>query len=203
MWGQVGQGSGLAASRSGHRPTYTKRARPLQVSGVGHGAQSCKYDCRLPVGLRHASGKQTCLGELTVPSVQGSDLPGLLGKLALKNNRAVWDFVTDTLYFMGPGDYELDRAMPPGTDKFQLEAVPSGHSVLPCCEYTPAASSSEHTLTLMTGSGGRQTEAANSFVSRPPQPRSPPPASPPVLPSTATRAEALVPPPGEQPHQAS
>ena len=114
------------------------------------------------------------------------------------NNRAVWDFVTDTLYFMGPGDYELDKAMPPGTDKFQLETAPSGHSVLPCCEYTPAASSSEHTLTLMTGSGGRQTEAASSYASRPPPPRSPPPVNPPVSPLAATRAEALAPPPGEQ-----
>ena len=77
-------------------------------------------------------------------------VPGLLGKLALKNNRAVWDFVTDRLYFMGPGDYELERVMAPGTDSFQLETAPSGHSVLPCCEYSPASSSTEHTLILVT-----------------------------------------------------
>ena len=64
--------------------------------------------------------------------MQGSDLPGLLGKLALKRNRAVWDFVRHRLYFMGLGDYDQDKAMPPGTDSFQLETAPSGHSVLPC-----------------------------------------------------------------------
>ena len=170
---------------------------------MGHGAQECKFDCRLPVGLRHASGQRTILGEFTVPSVQGSDLPGLLGKSALKKNRAVWDFVTDTLYFMGPGDYELERAMPPGTDKIQLETAPSGHSVLPCCEYTPVADSGEHTLTLMTGSGGRSTEAASSNASRPPPPRSPPPANPPVLPVSATRSEVLVPPPADRTHRDS
>ena len=180
------------------KPTYTKRARPLQVSGVGHGAQACKFDCKLPVGLRLASGQKTCLGELTVPSGQGSDLPGLLGKLALKNNRAVWDFVTDTLYFMGLGDYELGRAMPPGTDKVQLETAPSGHSVLPCCEYTPAPSSSEHTLTLITSSVGQSTESATRCItSRLPPPRSPPPSNPPVLPVAATRAEVHTPPPGD------
>ena len=94
----------IAAACNGHKPSYKKRARPLQVSGVGKGAQSCRYDCHLPVGLRHAGNQQTSLGELTIPSVQGSDLPGLLGKLALKKNRAVWDFVTDTLYFTGLGD---------------------------------------------------------------------------------------------------
>ena len=188
----------IAASRSGHKPSYTRRARPLQVSGVGHGAQACKFDCKLPIGLRHASGQRTSLGELTVPSVQGSDLPGLLGKLALKTNRAVWDFVTDTLYFMGPGDYELDRAMPPGTDKFQLETAPSGHSVLPCCEYTPTANNSESTLTLVASSGGMSTEAANTYTSRVPPPRSPPPAGPPVLPIAATRVETMAPPPGDQ-----
>ena len=118
----------IAAARSGHRPSYQKRARPLQVSGVASGAQSCSYDRRLPVGLRHAGNQQISLGELTIPSVQGSDLPRLLGKLALKKNRAVWDFVTDTLYFMVLGDNELRKPMPPGTDSFQLETAPSGHS---------------------------------------------------------------------------
>ena len=51
-------------------------------------------------------------------------MPGLLGKLALKRNRAVWDFTTDQLYFLGPGDYDLLRALPPGTDTFQLETAP-------------------------------------------------------------------------------
>ena len=35
--------------------------------------------------------------------------------------------MTDSLYCVGPGDYDLEWAMPPGTDTFQLEKAPSGH----------------------------------------------------------------------------
>jgi len=182
----------IAASRNGHKPSYQKRARPLQVSGVGNGSQSCGYDCRLPVGLRQAGSQQVSLGELTIPSVQDLNLPGLLGKLSLKRNRAVWDFVTDTLYFMGPGDYDLAKAMPPGTDSYQLETAPSCHSVLPFCEYAPASSITEHTLTLVTNRG----EAAGS---RSGQGLPPPPAAPPVLPPSAARGETFFPLPGVQP----
>ena len=176
----------IAASKSGHTPTYERRPRPLQVSGVGHGSQSCKYDCKLPVGLRPQNHhNKTSMGHLTIPAVQHSDMPGLLGKMALKNNRAVWDFVTDQLHFMGPGDYDLMKALPPGTDTFQLETAPSGHSVLPCCEYTPSSSSSDFTLTLISRTNQQQEVS----------PRPPPPSSPPVLPSTTSRAEVLSPPP--------
>ena len=124
--------------------------------------------------------------------MQSPDLPGLLGKQSLKKNRAVWDFVTDRLYFMGPGDYDLDKAMPPGTDSFQLETAPSGHSVLPCCEFTPASSSTEHTLTLITNRG--ETSRGQARPSMPP-----PPVTPPVLPVTAARGETLLPPPAGPP----
>ena len=83
----------ITASRHGHRPSYTKRPRPLQVSGVGNGSQQCNYDCQLPVSLRQAGSDRTSLGELTIPAVQNSELPGLLGHTALRTNRAVWDFV--------------------------------------------------------------------------------------------------------------
>ena len=122
--------------------------------------------------------------------MQGSELPGLLGKLTLKKNRAVWDFVTDTLYFMGLGDYELEKVMPPGTDSFQLETAPSGHSVLPCCEYAPASSITEHTLVAS------RREAAGRHAG---QSMPPPPAAPPALPPTAARGETSAPPPLAQP----
>ena len=64
-----------------------------------------------------------------------SDLPGLLGLVALMKNRAILDFNTLTLYFLGPGNYKLEDALPPGTDAYQCEQAPSGHLVLPCCEY--------------------------------------------------------------------
>ena len=96
--------------------------------------------------------------------------------------------MTDTLYFMGHGDYELDKAMPPGTDSVQLETAPLGHSVLPCCECTPASSSTEHTLTLITNRG--ETSRGQTRLTMPP-----PPVTPAVLPVTAARGETLLPPP--------
>ena len=96
--------------------------------------------------------------------------------------------MTDALCFMGPGDYELEKAMPPGTDSFQLETAPSGHSVLPCCEYAPASNITEHTLTLIAS----RREAAGRHAG---QCVPPPPAAPPVLPPSAARGETLIPPP--------
>ena len=111
---------------------------------------------------------------------------------SLNRNRAVWDFVTDTLYFMGPGDYDLAKAMPPGTDSYQLETAPSGHSVLPCCEYVPASSINEHTLTLVASR--RDLVGRHAGQSMPP-----PPVVSLVLPPTAARGETLFPPPGVEP----
>ena len=94
----------------------------------------------------------------------------------------------------------MERALPTGSDTYQLELAPSGHLVLPCSEFQKASTSSEHTLTLISrsnggdnngssGSGGRVTEA-NSFPLIPP-----PPANPPVLPQTLRHTEPLTPPP--------
>ena len=75
------------------------------------------------------------IGKLVTPTVSKSDLPGLLGLSALTKNRGILDFKTMELHFCGPGDYDLLKALPPGTDTFQLELAPSGHMVLPCCEF--------------------------------------------------------------------
>ena len=34
----------IASSRKGLKPSYERRARPLKVSGVGHGTQECVFD---------------------------------------------------------------------------------------------------------------------------------------------------------------
>ena len=92
----------IAANKSGHRPTYEKRPRPLHVSGVGNGAQECRYDCKLPVAFRQLDGKTTSPGQLTTPAVFDSSLPGLLGRMALTNNRAIMTMSTTTSIFVGP-----------------------------------------------------------------------------------------------------
>ena len=139
-----------AAKRHGYNPEYQRRPRPLQVSGVGQGSQSCQYDCKLPVALRKLDGQAVSIGKITTPTVSNSELPGLLGLTALRRNRAVLDFEKMQLFFLGPGDYNLPQALPPGTDGFGLEVAPSGHLVLPCCEYTDSTSYDQHSLTLMS-----------------------------------------------------
>ena len=124
------------AKRAGLKPSFQQRRVPLNVSGVGNGSQSCNFDCALPVSLRHADDpNKASKGVLTIPSITDSNLPGLLGLQSLRKNRAVLDFNTLKLYFCGPGDSNIDSSLPPGTDTFQLELAPSGHLVLPCCEY--------------------------------------------------------------------
>ena len=156
----------------------------MSVSGVGHGSQKCEYDCKLPVAIRPKGGRGSSLANLTIPAVYNSEMPDLLGKMALKRNRAVWDFSTDELHFLGPGDYDLRKAFPPGTDTYQLETAPSGHSVLPCCEYSQTEANPGNTLVLVS-------RASSSGTSRVP----PPPSEPPALPASATRHEEIAPPP--------
>ena len=150
------------AKRAGLKPTYQKRSVPLTVSGVGNGSQHCNYDCSLPVSLRHADQPdRSSNGVLTIPSIANSSLPGLLGLNSLRKNRAVLDFTTLRLHFCGPGDNEMEKSLPAGTDTFQLELAPSGHLVLPCCEYdNRPMTDTDYSLTLVAKSdikeGGSQ-----------------------------------------------
>jgi hypothetical protein len=178
------KGVAQAAARRGYVPSYERRPRPLKVSGVGQGTQACNYDCKLPVAFKQLNGSTVSMGHITTPTVQGSELPGLLGLTALRKNRAILDFQKMELYFCGPGDYDLTSGLPPGTDGFQLEVAPSGHLVLPCCEYESGTVSEDHSLTLVTQESrhGRRVP--------------PPPTRPPVLPPVAFENLHLAPPPG-------
>ena len=150
-----------AAARNGKNPSYEERAKPLNVSGVGHGSQSAPFDCSLPISLKQVDGLTVTSGKVTTPAVSNSDLPGLLGLTALRKNKAIIDFSTMKMYFTGPGNYDLDRALPPGTDCFQCELAPSGHMVLPCCEYDDKpAQHSDGELTLVTRQRSEQPQAA-------------------------------------------
>ena len=142
----------------------------------------CHYDCKLPIAFKQANGSttQVSLGHITTPSVSNSELPGLLGLQALRHNRAILDMNTLKLYFLGPGDYDLARGLPPGTDCFQCELAPSGHLVIPCCEFTSGSQTSESTLTLVT---------RHHTIPRVP----PPPPDPPRL--TAVTRSSSAPPP--------
>ena len=111
-----------------------KRDRPLNVSGVGNGSQQCRHNCVLPVALERTDGSYS-KGTFEVPTIKSSGLPGLLGLLPLRRSRAIIDCEKLQVHFAGPGDYELERMLPPGTESFQGELTPSGHFGLPCAEY--------------------------------------------------------------------
>ena len=92
------------AAQAGLRPTYEKRSKPLDVSGVGNDSNVCLYGCTLPVAFGAPEGREAVAGILKTPAVKGSDLPGLLGLSALRERRAVLDFSTLRLHFCGPGE---------------------------------------------------------------------------------------------------
>ena len=114
---------------------YRNRKTPLNVSGVGHGHQSCKQDGQVPICLADSEDKRH-LGTFEAPLIDG-DMPALMGRLSLQRMRTLIDTVTNEIYMMGPGDYReaLQGAVPPGTRIFQAEISTSGHMMLPCATY--------------------------------------------------------------------
>ena len=118
-------------------------------------------------------------GKINRPTVNNSELPGLLGLTALRKNRAVLDLNTLQVHFLGPGDYDLLSALPPGTDTFQGEIAPSGHLVVPCCEFGPKEPSEDNTLTLISRPPGLETNRGNKRSRHvPPPPNMMPPDMP-------------------------
>ena len=116
------------------KPEQYKRERPLSVSGVGNGSQSCEFNCRLPIAIPNQSGKFT-KGTFDTPTVPKSMLPALLGLDSTRRCRGIIDTNTLVLHLCGPGDYDLMAALPAGTESIQCKIAPSGHMVIPCAEF--------------------------------------------------------------------
>ena len=158
-WGNLGgvlwaRRTTILGNRHKKSSTQIRRERPLNVSGVGTGAQVCTHDCTLPIALRTTEGK-VLSGTYTTPVVNDSPIPGLLGLRALIERRSILDFSQGienlTITFTGPGKTNIEFS--PGSDTFKLYQAPSGHLMLPCCEYERAADVREESgLTLVTSS---------------------------------------------------
>jgi hypothetical protein len=103
----------------------------------------------LPIELRTIDGK-TIPGIFKAPTINGQhSLPALLGLKTLMERRAIMDFTTMQISFTGPGEPKIDYS--PGTDIFKMFQAPSGHLMIPCCEYQASnsrSSSSTDQLTL-------------------------------------------------------
>ena len=146
----------MLASRHGLRAKQTLRERPLNVSGVGRGAQTCTHDCDLPIALRTVDDR-VITGVYRTPTLNENALPALLGLKTLLERRAILDFGRMQCVFTGPGETQIDYS--PGSDIFKMIQAPSGHLMLPCCEYqTPGRSSTEPEATLHTDSAQTRPE---------------------------------------------
>ena len=101
------------------------------------------------------------------------------------------------LHFVGPAGVDVERHLPPGSESFQTELAPSGHIVLPCCEYKRGSIDKDHTLTLLTqknpapGSGSQMAEAVRGQETGVVTMIPPPPPKPPVLPETVNLSTVL------------
>ena len=123
-----------AALKAGRTPSQYQRDKLLNVSGVGKGSEQCHHNCKLPVSLNRTGGG-SIKANFDTPVIPGSELPALLGLDTVRGCRGIIDTNTLRLYLLGPGDYDLAKALPPGTECIQGELSPSGHFVIPCDSY--------------------------------------------------------------------
>ena len=135
------------AMKAGKHPEQRRRETPLTVRGVGHGGQKCTHNCILPVALVDETGAPS-VGTFETPTVPNSELPALLGLETIKKCRMLIDASRNQVYMIGPGDYDLMRHLPPGTQRFDCVTAPSGHMMLPCAEFANALRLDKHGGTL-------------------------------------------------------
>ena len=107
------------------------------MRGVGHGGHIWTHTCVLPVSRIDETGNPT-VGTFETPTVPNSELPALLGLDTIKKCRMLIDAARNQVYMIGPGDYDLMRHLPPGTQRFDCVTAPSGHMLLPCAEFNDA-----------------------------------------------------------------
>ena len=149
----------VEALKHGHQPQQQKRAKPLLVGGVGKGTQQCTYDCTLPIALRSTDGA-ALLGTYTTPTINGpSNVTGILGLLAIRGRKGIVDTGNNKLYFPGPGGAQIQLS--PGSETYELVERPTGHLLLPCCQYglLKQNQKSERDLTLYNR--GSQSQASS------------------------------------------
>ena len=74
-------------------------------------------------------------GTFDTPVVPKSMLPALLGLDSTRRCRGIIDTVSLVLHLCGPGEFDLLKALPPGTESIQCVLSPSGHMMIPCAEF--------------------------------------------------------------------
>jgi hypothetical protein len=136
-WAQRVGAEGKAA---GQGATWSKLDRSIELEGVGQNSSHSADTCVLPIKLEN--GDQ---GEFRTLVVEGP-LPALLGLEALTRHRALICTQTRRLILLGSGGYKL--SLSPGSKVLSLYQAPTGHLMLPCCEWSSKAKSDGKHLAL-------------------------------------------------------
>ena len=116
------------AQEHGHASSQNRLPEIRRVRGVGSGSKECEYSCTVPVGLVTTDGEHF-VDSFTAPTVNDSEIPGLLGIDALKRMDALIRCKTGDMLFLGKGGVKLEVS--PGTKHFQMVEAMSGHWLLP------------------------------------------------------------------------
>ena len=128
------------AIANGRKPIETRRHRPLNVSGVGNGSQSCEFNVTLPIAIPTINGDHKVLqGTYDSPVVPNSPIPSLWGLDACKRTRTIIDTNDNKIYMIPLGaTYDLGSVLPNGTSIVQCRQAPSGHLFVPCVAFHEA-----------------------------------------------------------------
>ena len=150
------------ATTAGLQNEVSQRQRkvPLNVAGVGTGQQKCTFDCNSPIAMKTIDGRLIC-GDYASPVLDDDNhaLPALLGLKTFIEFKAIIDFSKLTIAFCGPGDTRVEY--PPGTDIFKLFQAPSGHLMLPCCEYDENKARDSLSVSLHSATASAGAEPTN------------------------------------------
>ena len=153
----------VSYDKCGKWASQRQRDRPLTVSGIGKGTDLCQWNAKIPIALPTPNG--SCV-ECTFdsPIVPNSHLPALFGLRSMQQQRAIIDTNTMRMYFVGPGDYDMEKMLPPGTTSIQCQTSPSGHMVVPTDSYakTKVGGVAQQELSLLANTSSVSTSSSSS-----------------------------------------
>ncbi len=117
----------LEGNKASHGTKWHSLESKIELEGVG--AQSSQATSAVVVPIRLESGD---IGEYQAIVVEG-ELPALLGLDSLRKHHAIICTETNRMMLPGPGGYKI--ALSPGSRILKLHPAPTGHLMLPCCEW--------------------------------------------------------------------
>ena len=130
---KIARAMAQVALGAGYPPAQWRMDTPLQIAGIGSGAQDCNWETRLPICIADSEGGSESVHHFETPTVEGAgeNLPALLGLKSISHKQGVLETAAgkERLSFPGPGGYEIQWS--PGTEHFDLKSAPSGHLVIP------------------------------------------------------------------------